>query len=153
MDDQSNLPLDFGARVRAAIAYWAGCGGEGGLEGFASAANRRGMSAATMRKWMERGHQPPLLAQPAIVQRLAEVSGLDEAFFTAERNGTAVASVEARLARIETELAAQQKELQRRQDALYSLIEGLVADQIHRDARRGTGGDSPPRASDRRRRT
>lgn len=97
--EQTYLPRDFGARVRAAIAYW---GGRGGLQAFAAECGQDGMSAGTMRKWIERDYRPRRGSEAAIVKRLAEVSGLPEEFFTGQ--GAAPQHLEARLAHIEAEL-------------------------------------------------
>lgn len=76
---QPALPPDFGPRIRAAAAY-TGLG----LKEFANKIGAPGASYSTLRKYVEQGHRPAPLAQGALVQRLAEASGLPESFFLGE---------------------------------------------------------------------
>lgn len=75
--NESDLPPDFGRRVRAAMAYSLA----GSVEDFGRQIDRDGMKPATIRTWIEKGRRPDRLKQNAVVERLAEVSGLPPSFF------------------------------------------------------------------------
>lgn len=150
MARKSLLPDDFGARVRAARGYAA----MSRLE-FAKKLDTEDAGEGTIKSWEnDPSKRPRPLAEAELVHRLAEVSGLPEAFFTADLAGlfeNVPASLDARLSAIQEKLEslvgsgapapdAQPKTLEQLLDvsrALYRQQEEL-AGRLGRDrARRG----------------
>lgn len=98
------LPPDFGARLRAARAY----ADDLSREDFAAKLNTPTAGASNLKAY-ERGERQPLpLVAPVLIERLAVVSGLPEAFFWGD---DADAPLSQRLSSIETALRDVQREL------------------------------------------
>lgn len=81
MTTETGAPKDFGARVRAARGYM-----NVSQEGLAAALNTAGASESTIKGWESGGKLPSPLVMQSLAPRLAEASGLPEAFFWGDRD-------------------------------------------------------------------
>ena len=129
MDNVLELPEDWGRRVRAARAYTQK---NPSVKKFAAMLASPGMSYSALRRW-EDGGTPTATGRAAIVQRLAEVSGLPPAFFTADLSGL--------FEDVPEPIRAQLAALQQSVDSQREAVEALVAQRA--DLHDAIAGMSP----------
>ncbi len=122
------LPADFGARLRAARAYV-----DKTRDEFAALLDVPGTSPGNLKAYEGGERTPPALAAPALVTRLAEVTGLPEAFFWGDGIASSGGALEKRLSEMEqqlrllrAELAAQDAEALGRSGPARSATRGQV---------------------------
>ena len=121
----TGLPRDFGARIRAAAAY-----SNVGLEDFANEMNTPGASYGTLRRYVEKEARPGPLSEAALVRRLAETSGLPEAFFYGQAEGQS--DIAARLEIMDHKLDRVLSQLQARPADTTAEIQAVFDQMISR---------------------
>jgi hypothetical protein len=114
------LPPDFAARLRAAVGY----SGAAGRREFAERLNYKGLSEQNLDNFAQ-GKLPPKRSAEAYIRRIAEVSGLPEAFFWGEAF-PASTPLEDQILKLRAELAARDAEVKKRIAGIERSIQGLT---------------------------
>lgn len=127
MDEEQELPPDWGRRVRAARAYMPE---NPSVKRFGEMLDNPGMSSSAVRTWEDGKHYPSPMARGAVVRRIAEVTGLPVSFFTADLEGLfedVPASVEAQLSAIRQGVEQQRETLAELVDRRAEVQAGIEA--------------------------
>lgn len=122
--DERTLPADFKARLRAARAY----ADDLSREDFAARLNTPGASASTLKDWEAGLRAPAPLVFEALVQRLANASGLPETFFygdAANQTADQLTAIDETLRQLALDIQTRDLEAQQRLSDIEQAIQKI----------------------------